>query len=71
MREWLRAIRKMKGLSEKAVSEAVGVAQPVYHRYEHGDGTPSVKTAKKVGDVLGFDWTLFYAESGDQKNGDV
>ena len=57
----------MKGLSEKAVGEAVGIAQPVYHRYEHGEGNPSVKTAKKIGEVLGFDWTLFYAEPGEQK----
>ena len=62
MRSWLRAIRQMKGLSEKAVAEAVGIAQPVYHRYETGEGTPSVPTAKKIGMLLGFDWTLFYPD---------
>ena len=62
MRSWLRAIRQMKGLSEKSVAQAAGIAQPVYHRYETGDSSPSVPTAKKIGAILGFDWTLFYPD---------
>ena len=62
MREWLRSIRRMKGLSEKKVAQAVGIAQPVYHRYETGECNPSVPTAKAIGRVLGFDWTLFFPD---------
>ena len=52
MREWLRSIRKMKGQSERAVATAAGIAQ----------ANPSVPTAKKIGKVLGFDWTLFFPD---------
>lgn len=62
MRGWLRQIRKLKGLTEKAVADAVGIAQPVYHRIETGQGNPSVKTAQRIGRLLGFDWTLFYPD---------
>lgn len=60
MRDWLRTIRRMKGLSEKAVADAAGIAQPFYHRIETGQNNPSVRTAKALGRILGFDWTLFY-----------
>lgn len=62
MRDWLRSIRHMKGLSEKAVATAAGIAQPVYHRIETGQANPSVKTAKAIGRVLGVDWTLFFED---------
>lgn len=62
MRDWLRTIRKMKGMSEKAVATAAGIAQPVYHRIEVGQANPSVQTAKKLGKVLGVDWTLFFPD---------
>lgn len=62
MRNWLIALRELKGLSQKAVSEAIGVAQPTYWEYEHGDSTPSVPIAKKIAAVIGFDWTLFYED---------
>lgn len=62
MRDWLRTIRKMKNMSEKAVATAAGIAQPVYHRIEVGQANPSVPTAKKIGKVLGVDWTLFFPD---------
>lgn len=60
MREWLIAIRKQKGLSQAAVCKAVGIKQPTYWEYEHGKSTPKPTTAKKIGELLGFSWTLFY-----------
>ena len=62
MLDWLIAIREARGLSQKAVSAAVGVSQPTYWEYEHGQSTPSVPIAKKIAAVLGFDWTLFYED---------
>ena len=60
MREWLRMIRKDRRMSEKSVAEAVGISQPSYHRIEVGQQTPSVDTAKRIADVLGFYWAKFW-----------
>jgi len=62
MRDWLVAIRKAKGLSQKFVSEQVGIAQPSYCTIESGATRPAVETAKAIAAVLGFDWTKFYEE---------
>ncbi len=62
MRNWLRSIREIKGMSEKQVAALVGISQPAYHMIEHGNKNPAVPTAQKIARVLGFDWTLFYPE---------
>lgn len=60
MRDWLIACRVKKNLSQKAVSESVGVSQPTYWAYEHGECTPTPDTAKKIAEVLDFPWTKFF-----------
>lgn len=65
-RDWLIAIREKKGMSQKYVSEQVGVAQPSYCNIEKGKTDPAVSTAKAIACVLGFDWTRFYDEPADQ-----
>ncbi len=62
MRAWLIDARKANGLTQKAVAEKVGVAQPSYCAIEKGGTRPSVATAKKIAAVLGFDWTKFFEE---------
>lgn len=62
MRDWLIAIREGNGLSQKAVADAISLAQPSYCTIEKGKTNPSVDTAKKIAAVLGFDWTRFYEE---------
>ncbi|MBD5232105.1 MAG: helix-turn-helix transcriptional regulator [Bacteroidales bacterium] len=63
-RDWLIAIREEKKVSQKYVSEQVGIAQPSYFNIEAGKRSPSVPVAKKIAAVLGFDWTQFYEEAG-------
>ena len=65
MREWLVAIREGKKLSQKDVSERAGISQPSYSNIEHGvpGKGPSVSTAKKISEVLDFDWTQFFDDS--------
>lgn len=58
--EWLARCRKEKGLTQKAVSEKIGVAPPTYWAYEHGKIKPSPRTAKKLAAVLGIPWTRFF-----------
>lgn len=63
MRDWLVAIRKSKGLSQKELSDAVGVAQPTYCNIENGSRRPSPELAQKIAEALNFEWTRFFEES--------
>jgi len=68
LREWLRDIRKARGLTEAAVAAAAGITQVAYHWIESGERTPRPETAKKIAAVLGFPWTRFY-EDGETEEG--
>lgn len=48
----LRSAREKKGLSQKEVAEAVGVAKSTYSLYESGNREPNVQTIKKIASVL-------------------
>lgn len=58
MRDWLVALRA--GRSQSKVAKEIGIAQSTYASIETGYRTPSVETAKKIADVLGFPWTRFF-----------
>lgn len=62
MRNWLVSIRKARGFTQSEVAKMVSIAQPSYCNIESGKTNPAPKTAKKIGSVLGFDWTAFYNE---------
>jgi transcriptional regulator with XRE-family HTH domain len=53
-------------MTEKQVADLIHVKQPVYHRYETGEGRPRVERAKMLGELFGFDWTIFY-ETKEEK----
>ena len=48
----VREFRERAGLSQKAMSEKTGLAQPHVSRLEAGTHLPSVATLKKVADTL-------------------
>ena len=58
MRDWLVTLRA--GRSQSKVAKEIGIAQSTYASIETGYRTPSVETAKKIADVLGFPWTRFF-----------
>lgn len=58
---WLEKIRNEKGLTHEQVAEQVGIDRSYYTKIENGS-IPSVKVAKRIASVLGFDWTLFYEQ---------
>lgn len=70
IREWLIDLRVEQGLTQGAVADAVGIAQPSYYEFEKGISTPKPETAKKIGAVLGFSWTRFY-EAENTKSDNV
>lgn len=70
MRQWLIDLRTGKGMSQKAVCDYVGVSQPTYWEYEHGESTPTPEKAQRLGECLGFDWTIFYTKpAGTERDG--
>ena len=67
MRNWLIEIRQKSGYSQAYICRAVGVKQPTYWEYEHGESNPSPKIARRIGALLGFDWTLFFPDENEDK----
>lgn len=59
-RNWLIEYRQKKGLSQEKLAELVGITQQAYSQYENGGRRPSVETAKKIAEILEFEWTKFY-----------
>lgn len=62
MQTWLVAIRKAKKMTQKDVCDVASIAQASYCNIELGKRRPSVPVAKRIAEILGFDWTRFYEE---------
>ncbi|MED4715254.1 helix-turn-helix transcriptional regulator [Bacillus badius] len=60
MRSWLVNIRKGKEMTQNEVSQLSGVSRSAYSNIEIGVRSPSVETAKRIANVLEFEWTLFF-----------
>lgn len=60
MRKWLLDIRRRCGMSQRTIAAAAGISQVGYCLIERGEREPSVNTAKRIADALGFEWTRFY-----------
>ncbi len=57
---WLIELRKMVGMTQQNVADAADIKRASYCNIESGTRRPSVEVAKRIANVLGFDWTLFY-----------
>jgi putative transcriptional regulator len=70
LRTWLKDIRIKKDLTQQEVANAANVDVTMISKIELGERQPSVKVAKKIAAVLGFEWTAFYQDEddGDQNN---
>lgn len=62
MREWLIEIRRKKGLTQEQVATSCSISRQYYSFIESGERNAPVKTAKKIAEVLGFDWQIFFEE---------
>lgn len=56
----LRELRIKQGLTLKQVAEKAGVSEGYISHIERGKQSMPVHTAKRIAEVLGFDWTKFY-----------
>lgn len=62
MRKWLKEIRLNKRMVQKSVAKFAGISQQHYNFIENGERNPHVETAKKIAEILNFDWTRFFED---------
>lgn len=60
-REWLIQIRKAKGFTREDVIRKAKITLQMYYYIENNQRNPSVKLARKIAEILDFDWILFYS----------
>lgn len=68
--EWLKNIRVDRGKTQEQVAEEVQMARGAYANIENGERRPSVRVAKRIAAVLGFEWTRFFEEPGEHEGGE-
>ena len=56
----LKEIRKEKGFTQEQLANKCGVQRTTITMIENENNLPSVETAKKLGEVLGIDWKVFF-----------
>ena len=61
----LRKVRQDNGLTQTALAEAAGVVRQTISNSECGINAPSVDLAKKLAEILGLNWTDFFAGEGE------
>ncbi|PTQ56097.1 MAG: hypothetical protein BSOLF_0839 [Candidatus Carbobacillus altaicus] len=66
-RDWLIDLRKQKGMTQDEVAKKIQINRSFYTQIENGVRNPSVDTAKKIADVLSFNWTLFFEASSHEE----
>jgi putative transcriptional regulator len=52
--------RKEKRFTQQEIANRVGISRQYYSEIENNRRKPSVDTAKKIGKLLGVDWTIFF-----------
>lgn len=65
IRDWLVSARETLNMSHENVAEQSGISRQYYGMIENGQRNPSVKAAKKIGEVLKVNWTLFFDYEGN------
>jgi len=58
IRKWLHEARR--DATQEEIARLVGITRQYYGMIENGHRRPRVAVAKKIGAVLGFDWTIFF-----------
>jgi len=67
MKKRLWLIKYRKDLTQEKVADLSNIDRTTYCHIENGLRNPSVKTAKQIAQVLGFDWTIFFNEKSSEK----
>lgn len=59
-RNWLFNKRIEQKLTQDEVAKRSKIKRPYYSQIELGLRSPSVKVAKQIAEVIGFDWKIFF-----------
>jgi len=62
-REWL--VKARGSITHEEVAEMAEIKRQYYSMIENGTRTPSVSVAKKIAAALGFKWTIFFEDGGN------
>jgi len=62
-RYWLEDKRKEFNLTHQEIADQINKSRQHYGMIENGERDPSVLTAKNIGTILKFDWTIFFDDS--------
>ena len=62
MRKWLIKLRKEREMTQLCLAERIGISRAYYAQLELAQRSPSIRVAKKMADILDFEWTLFFEE---------
>jgi putative transcriptional regulator len=65
VRQWLKELRQRSNLTQEQLAKMVGISRTMITEIENGKANPSVKVAKKIAAVLGFNWTRFFDDEDD------
>lgn len=61
-RTWLKKLRDQRNMTQNEVAKQAGIERAYYTMIEQGYRNPSVRVAKDIASVLGFDWTIFFED---------
>ncbi len=67
-RKWLKEMREGKNLTQECLAKATGITRQHIGMLENGVSNPSPMLAKKIAEVLGFEWTKFYEDKPKVSN---
>lgn len=56
----IKELRIEKGFTQEQLASECGVQRTTITMIELGENRPSVELAKKLGEVLGVDWKVFF-----------
>lgn len=56
----LKVKREEAGLTQEELGRKLGISRQAVSLLENGTNKPTVENAKKLGEILGFDWTELY-----------
>lgn len=65
-RIWLVLKREEKCLTHEEVASRADIQRQYYGMIENGTRNPSVEVAKRISNVLEFEWTIFFENKSNE-----
>ncbi|WP_040683190.1 helix-turn-helix domain-containing protein [Thermosinus carboxydivorans] len=59
-RVWLERVLQNKKMTHQEAANLIGIERSYFTQIVNGRRRPSPEVAQKIGQALGFDWTIFF-----------